>query len=303
MNKKTKPGNHGITVSCGDCEGLSRRALHPVGDDGKAAKVCSQTGTLPETKPCARFRPDVFSLDTDARVALRQLSNLIKKFDPRDLRIVAATLMNEHKTRNHGLRFGQRMFVRYRSYVGRDYTSNFMACTVMDAGDGVIRLMSADGKTALTYAVPDNGVFNGPVLYDAQAFRPLLKQMKREKKFFDPKAETAKRLLPEEDVTFKKRKDDGFADAIMNIGDVIRSKPKRKRGAKSDKSVVDLCDMVVRVERGEHLGRYGSDDFTDDDVQVLAASSYSRNTKARKLARKKRAGLPSDGIELSSMID
>lgn len=300
-NRKTKQGQ--VAVSCGDCEGLSRRALQHNGEEGKPAKVCSETGALPESKPCAKFRPDVFSLDEDERIALRQLSALVKKFDEKGLRVVASIFMNEHKTRKYGVRFGQRMFVRYRSYVKNNYTSNFMACTVMDAGDGVIRLMSADGKTALTYAVPDNGVFNGPVLYDAQAFRPLLKQMKREKKFFDPKAETAKRLLPEEDVTFKKRKDDGFADAIMNIGDVIRSKPKRKRGAKSDKSVVDLCDMVVRVERGEHLGRYGSDDFTDDDVQVLAASSYSRNTKARKLARKKRAGLPSDGIELSSMID
>lgn len=295
MKKKTKQGNHGITVSCGDCEGLSRRALHPVGDDGKAAKVCSQTGTLPETKPCARFRPDVFSLDTDARVALRQLSNLIKKFDPRDLRIVAATLMNEHKTRTHGLRFGQRMFVRYRSYVGRDYTSNFMACTVMDAGDGVVRLMSSDGQTALTFDLPASGSFDGPVLYDAPSFRPLLKKMKRDKKFFDPQNETSRRLAPEEPVTYKVRKEE-LGAVILDIEDVLRSKPKRKRGAQGDRNLVDLRDMVDKLERGEFLGRVG-DEFTDDDVQVLGDSAYRKGKKKKRPARRS-----SGELELSSLV-
>lgn len=295
MKKKIRQGNQGIAVSCGDCEGLSRRALHPVGDDGKAAKVCSQTGTLPETKPCARFRPDVFSLDTDARVALRQLSNLVKKFDPRDLRIVAATLMNEHKTRSHNVRFGQRMFVRYRSYVGRDFTSNFMACTVMDAGDGVIRLMSSDGQTALTFDLPPSGMFDGPVLYDAPSFRPMLKQMKRDKKFFDPKNETSKRLSPEEPVTYKVRKEE-LGNAILDIEEALRSKPKRKRGSQADRNLVDLRDMVDKVERGEFLGRVG-DEFTDDDVQVLGSSAY-RAAKKKKLRARSRSG----ELELGSLV-
>lgn len=295
MKKKIKQGNQGIAASCGDCEGLSRRALHPVGDDGKAAKVCSQTGTLPESKPCARFRPDVFSLDTDARVALRQLSNLFKKFEPRDLRIVAATLMNEHKTRNHNVRFGQRMFVRYRSYVGRDYTSNFMACTVMDAGDGVIRLMSSDGQTALTFDLPPSGLFDGPMLYDAPSFRPLLKKMKRDKKFFDPKNETAKRLAPEEPVTFKVRKEE-LGAAVLDIEEALRSKPKRKRGAQADRNLVDLRDMVDKLERGEFLGRVG-DEFTDDDVQVLGSSAY-RSAKKRKTRARSQSG----ELEIGSLV-
>lgn len=287
MKKKIKQGKQGIAVSCGDCEGLSRRSLHPAGDDGKSAPVCSQNGTLPESKPCAKFRPDVFSLSTDARVALRQLSNLVKKFDPRGLRIVANTLLNEHKTRQHGVRFGQRIFVRYRSYVGRDYTSNFMSCTVMDAGDGVIRLMSKDGQTALTFDLPNNGTFNGPVLYDAASFKPLLKKMKRDKKYFDPQNETSKRLAPEEPVTYKVRKGD-LDSAIVDIEDALRSKPKRKRGSQSNRTLVDLRDMVAEIERGGFLGG-DVGEFTDDDVVVLGDTEY-REAKKKKKVRRAREG-------------
>lgn len=79
-----------------------------------------------------------------------------------------------------------------------------MSCVVLDARDDVIRLMSDDGKTTLTYQMPDNGEFNGPCLYTLSEFRPLLKQM-RAQGHPDRSEEHSCRTQfePEEDVKFK----------------------------------------------------------------------------------------------------
>ena len=254
--------------------GLSRRALKS-GDTG--GKTCQSVGVLAESKPCAKFRPDVFALSDDSLAAYRQLTNLTKGMSERDLRIVAAAIMTESKTRQLGLRAGQRVYVRYRSYVGRDYISNFMLCYLLDARDDVIHLTSKDGTMRLTFPTPVGGKLDGPSLYSAAEFRPLIKKMRAEGKYFDPKAETAKRLLPEEDVAYLQRREKECGSQVIECGAAVRGRRKAKKGRSA---TIELGDIVAQIERGSLLTRHG-EEFSDD-VQVLGVQNYERRSKPRR---------------------
>jgi len=297
-NKKPRDNKEIIGAVCGDCEGLSRRALLRE-TDSSPAKLCkdSKLGHKESSLSCKSFSPDLFALNKDARIALRQLSNLIKKFDPKGLRVVAAMLANEHRTRQNELRFGQIMYVRYRGYAGSDYVSNFLKAFVLDARDGYVRLMSSDGEMTLTFEIPASGAFNGPVLYDAQSFRPLLRKMREQKKYNDPKGEqTSKRLQAEEAPTFKKRKEGDFDDMVISLDGALRSKPKRKKGKGTEVDFVDLRDMVDQFESGKLMGRVGDGDDEGADAQELSSNYYRRKVPAGNKPKAKRRGATS--IEL-----
>ena len=261
-------------ISCGECMGLSRRALKS-GDTG--GKPSESVGVLAESKPCAKFRPDVFALSDDSLAAYRQLTNLTKGMSERDLRVVAAAIMTESKTRQLGLRAGQRVYVRYRSYVGRDYISNFMLCYLLDARDDVMHLTSKDGAVRFTFPTPVGAKLDGPSLYSAAEFRPMIQKMRAEGKYFDPKAETSKRLLPEEDVTYLLRKEKECGSNVIESGDAVRGKRKAKKGRNG---TIELGDIVAQIERGSLLARHG-DEFSDD-VQVLGTQNYERRSKPRR---------------------
>lgn len=261
-------------VSCGECMGLSRRALKS-GETG--GKPCDSVGVLAESKPCAKFRPDVFALSDDSLSAYRQLTNLTKGMSERDLRIVAAAVMTESKTRQLGLRAGQRVYVRYRSYVGRDYISNFMLCYLLDAREDVMHLTSKDGTVRFTFPTPVGAKLDGPSLYSAAEFRPMIQKMRAEGKYFDPKAETSKRLLPEEDVSYMVRKERECGANVIESGAAVRGRRKVKKGRNG---TIELGDIVAQIERGSLLARHG-DEFSDD-VQVLGTQNYERRSKPRR---------------------
>lgn len=297
-HKKPRDNKEIIGAICGDCEGLSRRALLRE-TDTSPAKLCkdSKLGHKENSLSCKSFSPDLFALDKNARVALRQLSSLIKKFDPKALRVVAAMLANEHRTRQNELRFGQIMYVRYRGYAGSDYVSNFLKAFVLDARDGYVRLMSSDGEMSLTFEIPSSGAFTGPVLYDAQSFRPLLRKMRQQKKFNDPKGEqTSKRLHAVEDPSFKKRKEGDFDAAIISLDGALRSKPKRKKGRGVDADFVDLRDMVDQIETGRVMGRIG--DGEDDGAEALELSSNLYRRKSVGGPKKPRRSRGTTSIEI-----
>lgn len=281
--KPTKPRNKEIIGAiCGDCEGLSRRALIKE-TDTSPARLCkdSKLGHKESSLACKSFSPDIFALSKDGRVALRQLASLVKKFDEKALRVVAATLVNEHRTRQSGLRFGQIIYVRYRGYAGSDYVSNFLKAYVLDSNNGMVRLMSSDGAASLTYEVPETGAFNGPVLYDSASFRPILKKMRELKKFHDPRgAQTSKRLQSEENPTFKVRKENDFDNMIVELDNALRSKPKKAKRRKpkgEDADFVDLRDMVDQLDSGYSVGALRSTDEDDDaDAMELSSNLYRR---------------------------
>ena len=79
-NKKPRDNKEIIGAICGDCEGLSRRALLRE-TDTSPAKLCkdSKLGHKESSLSCKSFSPDLFALDKNARVALRQLSSLIRE--------------------------------------------------------------------------------------------------------------------------------------------------------------------------------------------------------------------------------
>lgn len=52
-----------------------------VADDNRKSVNWLYTGKESDAKPCGKFRSDLLSLSVDERVALRQLINLVKKFD------------------------------------------------------------------------------------------------------------------------------------------------------------------------------------------------------------------------------
>lgn len=269
-------------MSCGECEGLSRRALMVADDNGKSVN-CSSMGKEADAKPCGKFRSDLLSLSVDERVALRQLINLVKKFDVKSLRVVAASLLTESKTREKGVRIGQRMFVRIRSTANRNYVGNFMSCVVLDARDDVIRLMSDDGKTTLTYQMPDSGEFNGPCLYTLSEFRPLLKQMRAQGHLIDPKAiPVARKFEPEEDVKFKAPRKGELASAVAYIDEIIsnKSKAKRKKGKGASTSLVDFADLARQIDSGIAIGTHYDDD--DSDAPDLTGGGYRRKVKKAK---------------------
>jgi hypothetical protein len=63
-------------MSCGECEGLSRRALMVADDNGKSVN-CSSMGKEADAKPCGKFRSDLLSLSVDERVRMKERQNLL----------------------------------------------------------------------------------------------------------------------------------------------------------------------------------------------------------------------------------
>lgn len=261
------------SVSCGDCIGFHRRAL--IGEEN--AKPCSASGSgvMAESKPCAKFRADIFSLSDDQIVAYRQLTSLTKMFDERALRVVAAAFATEYKTRALGFRAGQRVYVRYRSYANRDYISNFMLCYVLDVREDFIHLGSKDGKLRLTFPMPVDGELCGPTLYDAKSFKPLLRKMRNEGKFFDDKAEVSRRLMPEEDVQYIKRREKDCGINPISIERAVRGKP---RGKRRGDDIIGLVELAARIENGRLFSRTNED---GGEVAVLDENRYLRS-KSRK---------------------
>ena len=278
-------------LSCGDCADIRittdvlKRNPHHDAD----RQICGDV-KLPESRICPKFKPDIFVLDESQRQVIRQLSNMVKKLDEKALRCVAGALLKEERTRKTGLRFGQQIYVRWRSYANRNYLNNFMLAYVVDAVDGKLRLMSEDGATTLTYDFPTS--FEGPTFYTAKAFRPLYRQMKDKQAYTDPKVLEAsiRKTDPEEDV----RKLNPKGKTVPTTDQALRGKKRKRRLTTSDANLNDICNIVADIEAGRHIGHIMDDG--EDEVHVLSSDNYKRRSN------RDRRGSGSGETELGSLI-
>ena len=260
-------------IACGDCRGLTRDALIPAAD-----KPCASQGIQEGSKICKHFRTDGSGLrglmEKNGNI-LVGLFEMFAKLEDRDLRLIAGMLLGESRTRRHGLKMGQPVFVRYRGREKRNYLNNFMAARVLDVDDTNVRLISEDGQMVLTY--PNTG-FNGPSMYDKQTFKRLRKEMIQQGRLIDPEKEikTSKRYLPEEsDVKFSAPSDlDGMT--IPRMGQVVKGKKAKKKGKTNT-----LVDMVNMVENGFDMGAE-----VDESGQMELGDNSYRSGKRSKLGKR-----------------
>lgn len=255
-------------LTCGDCRGLTRDALLP-----SAEKPCASQGQLADSKVCRHYRSDSQSLTdlmTNHGDDLVGLFNTFKNFSDKDLRVVAGMLLAESKTRRHGVRMGQAVFVRFQGRETRNYLNNFMAARILDVDDNSIRLISEDGETVLTYA---NTGFSGPSVYTKKQFAKIRKEMIDKGKLVDPEREikTAKRMLPQEpNVNFSAKSDlDGFSIAMME--DVTKGRGAKRKGKKTS----TLVDIVSMIENGHDMGA----EQDESGVMTLGSNSYRTKKK------------------------
>ncbi len=271
-------------LTCGDCRGLTRDALLP-----SAEKPCASQGQLADAKICRHYRSDSQSLTdlmTEHGDSLVGLFNTFKNFTDKDLRVVAGMMLAESKTRRHGVRMGQAVFVRFQGRETRNYLNNFMAARILDVDDTSIRLISEKGDTVLTYA---NNGFAGPSVYTKKNFAKLRKEMIDAGKLVDPEREikTPKRMLPMEDnVTFSAQSSlDGFSIPMME--DVAKGRGGKRKGKKTN----TLVDIVSMIENGHDMGA------EQDESGVMSLGSNSYRTKKKNKSAMGKGGV----IELGDM--
>lgn len=257
-------------LTCGDCRGLTRDALLPA-----AEKPCATQGQLAESKICKHYRSDSQSLTdlmTEHGDSLVGLFNTVKNFSDKDMRVLAGMLLAESKTRRHGVRMGQAVFVRYQGRETRNYLNNFMAARVLDVDENSIRLISEKGDIVLTYA---NTGFNGPSVYTKKQFAKLRKEMIDAGKLVDPERQikTVKRLLPQEDnVNFSAPSSlDGFSIPLME--DVTKGRGSKRKGRKTQ----TLVDIVSMIENGHDMGA----EQDESGVMSLGGNSYKTKKKGK----------------------
>lgn len=259
-------------LNCGDCRGLTKAKLLPNAD-----KVCGDQGQVDDGKICEHFRSNVYALrdvmdqNGDSLVALFEMFG---NMDAKTLRTVAGMLLAESKTRKHGFKMGQPVFVRYRGRDGRDYMNNFMAARILDVDDKEIRIISEEGDIVLTYP-NDERVFSSAI-FTKEEFAPMRASMIEKGRLIDPEKaiKTAKRFLPEEMINFSAPSDlDGFAVPMMN--EVVKGKKKRP---KKTNTLVDIVDLI---DSGYMMG----DEHDEDDGVELSDDAYQTHGKATKVKK------------------
>jgi hypothetical protein len=232
-------------------------------------KPCSFMGVQGTQLACSRYQPDVFALQgmIESKGSLLAIGELLRYVPTSKLELLGSVIAQDKRSRKNGLHLGQRVFVRYRGASNANYKSNFMIAYVLYANKNVIRLVSKRGDCTLTLEV-DNFDLNGPSVYSAKHFRPILATMNKREKFVDPKVEAgeSKRLrtaeLHELGIAI-----DSFSGKITTIDSVVdRADPK----AKKDKEINDLTSIVRDIDRG-----------------FMSSGSYFQNSEKPKKKKKK----------------
>lgn len=231
-----------LRETCGGCVGLKRE---PILDK----RPCSEMGILASQRSCSRYQPDVFAVQKmiEGEGSLLTLASMLRYVPTSKLEILGSIIAQDKRNRKNGMHLGQRVFVRYRGAANANYKSNFMVAYVLYANKRVIRLVSKRGDCVLTLEL-DDFELNGPSVYSAKNFRPILATMNKREKLVDPKvvAGEAKRLrtaeLYELGITV-----DSLNGAITTIDSVVsKSDPKSKK----DKEINDLTAIVRDIDRG-----------------------------------------------------
>ncbi len=228
-------------LCCGQCSGLSKERL-------VNEKVpCLDLGVIATSAVCNKFKPDIDELisDVDSLEPLLALSKLLAKVKTKNLDTLSALIQAEKTTRKQNMRFGQRVYIRYRGQANANYASNFMIGFIMDAGKNYVRVRSRDGAITMTFAHKTD--LEGPAVYSKEAFEPIREKMYRNEKLIDPDVRVfaAKRIQCMEDYKLGISQQSQRGE-IPTIDTVFK-----ESGYKKDKKKVnDLTDIVRDIERG-----------------------------------------------------
>lgn len=192
QNQKNQQPKNGSSKSkkclltCGSCSGLTRDRLV----SGNKT-VCEGQGKIPSAKACASYKADVFSLgpvNDEASIdkdILQTLSECIGSLTVPELSVLGALFLGEKKTRQHGYKFWQKVYIRVRGTSSDNYLNNFVTGRVLDADKEYVRVMSEKGKSCIQVVNDKNSV----TLYTVEQFRSMRAEMIDLDKIVDPSTE------------------------------------------------------------------------------------------------------------------
>lgn len=213
---------------------------------------------------CPKFSPNTRPVGALGDNKIAELADLIGSIDVKALRALGVLMFNEPATRDQGMTFMQKVYVRYRGAANRNYISNFMQAYVMYATSQQYKLMSADGRCVLTY-----GPHCRPVIHTEAEFKPMRASMMAKGALLDPDATTliSRRWRHEEEFNLgisdlgDKMSKDGIG--VSTIDDVFSSNGVRK-GRK--KGLPDLITLVADAAAGYDVDKQESN-FVERDVK------------------------------------
>lgn len=274
-----------VSPTCGDCSGLQDDVLVegntvPCGvvpkgnltkksatEKGNVSAKESAKNREPKTEAssiCPKFSPNTRPVGALGDNKIAELADLIGSIDAKALRALGVLMFNEPATRDQGMTFMQKVYVRYRGAANRNYISNFMQAYVMYATSQQYKLMSADGRCVLTY-----GPHCRPVIHTEAEFKPMHDSMMAKGALLDPDATTliSRRWRHEEEFNLgisdlgDKMAKDGIG--VSTIDDVFTSSGVRK-GRK--KGLPDLISLVADAAAGYDVDNIAAN-FVERDVK------------------------------------
>lgn len=145
MLKKDSFNKVSLGMSCADC-------VHFQTGPAKFEKVCAEIGVDARSRAPDCYNPDVFKLkDIDDPEMLKDLGNLIRKFSPKQVRIMSFLLARQGGSlAKVKLKFGQPVYFS----LGADYLSHYFKGYVVSASEEhvyvVSKLKKAKDNTSLT---------------------------------------------------------------------------------------------------------------------------------------------------------
>lgn len=253
INTKVKAALREVSPTCGDCSGFECEILI-----AGNKKVCGKLEKIVSSTICQQYTPNVKDVTQVPQTQLSALADLVNKFPPEATRALGILMFNEGKTRAQGMRFMQKVFIRYRGAANRNYISNFMSAYVLYATDDRYKLISEDGRCVLTY-----GEHCRPVIFTEAEFEKIYTQMKQKGNMVDPDVEQLinRRFRAEEehelDIVDESRNGEiATIDSVFAGNDI-------KKGRK--KGLPDLISLVADAAVGFEV--------------KSAAKTYSRSVK------------------------
>lgn len=253
INTKVKTALREVSPTCGDCSGFECEILI-TGNK----KPCGMLEKIVSSNTCQQYVPNVKELTQVPQTQLGALAELVSQFPPEATRALGILMFNEGKTRAQGMRFMQKVFVRYRGAANRNYISNFMSAYILYATDDRYKLISEDGRCVLTY-----GEHCRPIIFTEAEFEKLHTQMKQKGNMVDPDVEQLinRRFRAEEehelDIVDESRNGEIATIDSVFAGNAI------KKGRK--KGLPDLISLVADAAEGYEVKG--------------TAKTYARNVK------------------------
>jgi len=192
---------------------------------------------------------------TPVKDPLHTLATSIAEFTVPELKVLAALLLGENKTRKYGYCFWQLVYVRLKGSASSNYLHNFGKGRVLDADKEYVRVISETGKTCIQ-VVNDK---DSNTLFTVEKFRPLRNKMIRDKLIDDPALEK-----PKVKITANILESIDFAIEAEKLAENFTKKNKKIRKSQE----MDLVSIVKKMADGRILKRKKSEYDYDSDISI-----------------------------------